>query len=153
MPIVLETRTYSQPRFGEYKDDDTSVTLRAMGADYGGGSEVIVVSYQKVTGPLMANSHPGSYCGQDAYSDMLIVGGNNGNDLYGNGTRPGFTMGIIRTVESAGFKELNSAKARSDAYEHEKAPCLSANKHDACVCIKTEDTCNQGGVSNIEHES
>lgn len=43
------------------------------------------MSYQKVTGPLMANSHPGSYCGQDAYSDMLIVGGNNGNDLYGNG--------------------------------------------------------------------
>jgi DNA (cytosine-5)-methyltransferase 1 len=32
-----------------------------------------VESYQKVTGPLMANSHPGSYCGQDAYSDMLIT--------------------------------------------------------------------------------
>lgn len=23
----------------------------------------------------MANSHPGSYCGQDAYSDMLVTGG------------------------------------------------------------------------------
>ena len=23
----------------------------------------------------MANSHPGSYCGQDAYSDMFIIGG------------------------------------------------------------------------------
>lgn len=33
-----------------------------------------IVTYQKVTGPLMANSHPGSYCGQDAYSDMLITG-------------------------------------------------------------------------------
>jgi hypothetical protein len=31
------------------------------------------MSYQKTTGPLMANSHPGSYCGQDAYSDMLIT--------------------------------------------------------------------------------
>ena len=30
--------------------------------------------YQKVTGPLMANSHPGSYTGQDAFSDMLIAG-------------------------------------------------------------------------------
>ena len=29
--------------------------------------------YQTVTGPLMANSHPGSYCGQDAYTGMLIV--------------------------------------------------------------------------------
>ena len=31
-------------------------------------------TYQKVTGPLMANSHPGSYCGQDAYNDMFVVG-------------------------------------------------------------------------------
>lgn len=38
------------------------------------------MSYQKVTGPLMANSHPGSYCGQDAYSDMFVTERNN-NDL------------------------------------------------------------------------
>ena len=31
-------------------------------------------TYQKVTGPLMANSHPGSYTGQDAFSDMLVAG-------------------------------------------------------------------------------
>lgn len=30
-------------------------------------------SYQTVTGSLMANSHPGSYTGQDAYNDMLVV--------------------------------------------------------------------------------
>ena len=29
--------------------------------------------YQKVCGSLMANTHPGSYCGQDAYNDMLIT--------------------------------------------------------------------------------
>lgn len=53
----------------------------------GGGSEVIVMSYQKVTGPLMANSHPGSYCGQDAYSDMLITGEEyDGNNLHGDRT-------------------------------------------------------------------
>ena len=33
-----------------------------------------VATYQKVTGPLMANSHPGSYTGQDAFSDMLVAG-------------------------------------------------------------------------------
>lgn len=33
----------------------------------------VVATYQKVTGPLMANSHPGSYTGQDAYNDMLIA--------------------------------------------------------------------------------
>jgi DNA (cytosine-5)-methyltransferase 1 len=33
-------------------------------------------TYQKVTSPLMANSHPGSYTGQDAFSDMLVAGPN-----------------------------------------------------------------------------
>lgn len=41
------------------------------------------MSYQKVTGPLMANSHPGSYCGQDAYSDMLVVDNDNFNKQGG----------------------------------------------------------------------
>ena len=31
------------------------------------------MSYQKITGPVMANSHPGSYCGQDAYNDMFVT--------------------------------------------------------------------------------
>lgn len=30
--------------------------------------------YQNATGPLMANSHPGSYTGQDAYTDMFVGG-------------------------------------------------------------------------------
>lgn len=30
--------------------------------------------YQNATGPLMANSHSGSYTGQDAYTDMFVVG-------------------------------------------------------------------------------
>lgn len=29
--------------------------------------------YPKITGALCANSHPGSYSGQDAYNDMLCV--------------------------------------------------------------------------------
>ncbi len=32
-----------------------------------------VMSYQKVTGALTPGAHPGSYNGQDAYSDMLVV--------------------------------------------------------------------------------
>jgi len=31
------------------------------------------LSYQNRTGPLMANTHPGSYCGQDAYNDMFVT--------------------------------------------------------------------------------
>ena len=37
------------------------------------------MSYQKITGTLMANSHPGSYCGQDAYNNMFVT--ENRNDL------------------------------------------------------------------------
>ena len=31
------------------------------------------MTYQRITGTLMANSHPGSYCGQDAYNNMLVT--------------------------------------------------------------------------------
>lgn len=30
----------------------------------------------------MANSHPGSYCGQDAYSDMFVTEKKNESDMY-----------------------------------------------------------------------
>ena len=42
------------------------------------------MSYQERTGPLMANSHPGSYSGQDAYSDLLIteIGGGKARHGY-----------------------------------------------------------------------
>lgn len=33
----------------------------------------VTPSYQQCTGPLMANTHPGSYTGQDEYSDMLVA--------------------------------------------------------------------------------
>lgn len=53
-------------------DNGVCPTLTArMGT---GGNQVnAVMTYQKTTGPLMANSHPGSYTGQDAYSDMLVA--------------------------------------------------------------------------------
>ena len=42
------------------------------------------MTYQRVTGPLMANSHPGSYCGQDAYTDMFVTEKENVNDKHRN---------------------------------------------------------------------
>ena len=42
-------------------------------------------------------------------------------------------------MEAAGFKELNSAKARSDGYGYEVAPCLTADKHDACAVYSIEN--------------
>ena len=49
--------------------EDVSYTLNTIDRP-----AVAFQTYQKVTGSLMANSHPGSYTGQDAYNDMLVVG-------------------------------------------------------------------------------
>ena len=48
---------------------DVTATLRAQEH---GHQPSVVETYQQVTGPLMANSHPGSYSGQDAYTDMFV---------------------------------------------------------------------------------
>ena len=39
------------------------------------------MSYQRVIGTLSANTHPGSYCGQDAYNDMFVTERRNENGL------------------------------------------------------------------------
>jgi DNA (cytosine-5)-methyltransferase 1 len=54
---------------GDCVYDNIQATLKA-----GGVHAVVQETYQAKTGPLMANSHPGSYTGQDAYSDMLVAG-------------------------------------------------------------------------------
>ena len=56
--------------FGVGADGDPAPTLTA--GDH--HAVLYAETYQKTTGPLMANSHPGSYSGQDAYTDMLVVG-------------------------------------------------------------------------------
>lgn len=38
-------KTVTEKRFGEYYEDDKSVTLRSSSASVGGGSEVLVISY------------------------------------------------------------------------------------------------------------
>ena len=43
------------------------------------------MSYQKITGTLAQGGHPGSYNGQDAYNDMLVVDDVKTNDLYRGG--------------------------------------------------------------------
>lgn len=63
-----------------YYEADTARTLDCSGGtpvSNQGGIAIVEGrrSYQQTTGPLMANSHPGSYSGQDAYQDMLVVEG------------------------------------------------------------------------------
>lgn len=39
----MKQRTVTETRFGEYQEDDRSVTLRSKSATCGGGSEVLVI--------------------------------------------------------------------------------------------------------------
>ena len=54
-------------------EDGICPTLTARMGTGGNQVNAVLETYQKVTGPLMENSHPGSYTGQDAYSDMLVT--------------------------------------------------------------------------------
>ena len=51
-------------------DKAKSLTGSATDSDH-----IPCVTYQKTTGALTPGAHPGSYNGQDAYNDMLVVGG------------------------------------------------------------------------------
>ena len=77
VPMVMEPASFYPQMKAEsqcFRNDGKSNTL-VNGTNPGFQNEIVQpVTYQKVTGPLMANSHPGSYTGQDAYSDMLVAG-------------------------------------------------------------------------------
>ena len=60
---------YAETGAGWIDESKTCETLRAAS----GGKTANVCVFPEVSGPLMANSHPGSYTGQDAFSDMLPV--------------------------------------------------------------------------------
>ena len=80
---IVEQRLMEAYQHHGYRESDTAGTLTAEQNNHTRGDTPLVVeqkpevafqTYQKVTGPLMANSHPGSYTGQDAFSDMLVAG-------------------------------------------------------------------------------
>ena len=68
-PVVT---SYTPSSIGSYKEGVG--TLRANGGDIGGGSENLVATIQdhETVGALCADSHPGAYSGQDAYTGRLI---------------------------------------------------------------------------------
>ena len=67
--IVLEGNGSRPSHQGDgYKESEVSYTLNSV-EQHG------VCTYQKTTGALTPGAHPGSYNGQDAYNDMLVVGG------------------------------------------------------------------------------
>lgn len=65
--IVLEGNGSRESHKGDgYKESETMYTLNTV-------EQHAVCTYQKVTGTLNPGAHAGSYNGQDAYNDMLVV--------------------------------------------------------------------------------
>jgi DNA (cytosine-5)-methyltransferase 1 len=64
--------SYTPSSIGGYREGIG--TLRANGGDVGGGSENLVTAMldHETVGALCADSHPGAYSGQDAYTGRLI---------------------------------------------------------------------------------
>lgn len=62
--------------------------------------------YPRITGALCANSHPGSYTGQDAYNDMLIV--IERNELWSTGQAresPNLYGGVASNLMARDYKD------------------------------------------------
>ena len=92
----------------------------ALVADFGGQSAPEILFVRKsVSGYLDESGTQGEGIGAD------FQGSIGADDREGK----------FAIVWSAGFKELNSAKARSNGWGEEIAPTLSASKHDASVVI------------------
>ena len=81
-PFAKSARARSPEDATTWKPGIVANTLNTFDQGEARANELVVESqptvafetYQKVSGPLMANSHPGSYTGQDAYNDMLVAG-------------------------------------------------------------------------------
>ena len=116
---------------------------KGCGMRQGVEREVVAVpvaySFDALSSNSMKSSNPNSGCRQVEVAKCIDTTDPNPSKNQG-----GIAILEPCVLESAGFKELNSAKARSDGYEYEVAPCLSANKHDASVCVKCYDARGNG---------
>ena len=63
-------RFYNKYRNGIYTESQVSMPVIAKFGTGGGNTPLVM---QKVTGTLNPGGHPGSYNGQDAYNDLLVV--------------------------------------------------------------------------------
>ena len=61
--------------------------------------------YPRITGSLCANSHPGSYTGQDAFNDMLPVIRRDNDLLDMSGHLPIFEGGVASNLMARDYKD------------------------------------------------
>ena len=82
--VSFTLNTIDRPAVYDARGNGDGTTAPTLTGDHQNRvTDYTAITYQKTTGPLMANSHPGSYTGQDAYNDMLVA-----KSLRANGSDP-----------------------------------------------------------------
>lgn len=122
--------------------EEQAPTLRTDGGLTAMPSVITNAPYQKKTGTLNANSHPGGVTGQDAYSDMLVVcraDANTNAETYGD-TSPTIKASHDGPPIVAFSKEAyNTGKNASCSLGIESgdvAPTMRADTHPAGIAYK-----------------
>lgn len=77
----------------------------ALQARMGTGGNQVPLTYQEVTGTLSPGAHAGSYNGQDAYSDMLVVSSEISPSLRAKGNDP-YRADMSAYVASVDFRNF-----------------------------------------------
>ena len=98
VPMVMEAMGFD--RYNQCSTGNVCETLRTPGGGDNYPTVCYVETYQKVTGPLMANSHPDSYTGQDAHTDMLVVGKD--TTCFRQGGFADYVEGEVGTLRASG---------------------------------------------------
>ena len=124
---------------GERMDVSADGISPTIQAEMHGNIPAVLKSYQSVTGPLMANSHPGSYTGQDAYNDMLIVD-TVGLDIY-NGNVTGDVAASLTTATGQGAS--NTGPSAMQCYG------LDSNKNGYTEKAGTLQSHKSGGMQEL----
>lgn len=82
--VSFTLNTIDRPAVYDARGNGDGMTAPTLTGDHQNRvTDYTAITYQQTTGLLMANSHPGSYTGQDAYNDMLIA-----KSLRANGSDP-----------------------------------------------------------------
>ena len=72
--VSFTLNTIDRPAVYDCRGNGDGETVPTLTGDHQNRvTDYTAITYQQTTGSLMANSHPGSYTGQDAYNDMLVA--------------------------------------------------------------------------------
>jgi len=88
----MTTDGFAQLAYDNYVKDDKTATLKSQGGNYGGGSETLIIDYQKRIGALCARDHKG--VGSQYVSEgKLVIEGMDGYNATLTGDKSA-TLGV-----------------------------------------------------------